>query len=262
MAQGRGRWLIGVPLGALVLALVLYACGGSSSSPAASAVVNPVAVSPFPGTPDASPATQISFLGPAGTHVVSIAVSGSRSGTHTGHLAAYSTGTGESFLPDRPFVPGEQVTVNAKVNVEGSVKVASTTFTIAHEATVSKSEFPNNSGDPQRGPVLAPPEPSATPSKLTVTTPPQPGAAPGDLFLAPYQGDGTSGPMIVNQQGQIVWFHALPPHDVATNFQVQSLSGSARAHLVAGACSRGRLRAGRRRHLQRLLPAHRHHLRR
>ena len=223
MARGWGRWLIGAPLVAAVLALVLYACGGSSS-PADSAVVNPVAVSPFPGTPDASPATQISFLGPTGTHVVSIAVSGSRSGAHAGHLAAYSTGTGESFLPAHPFVPGEQVTVNAKVDVEGAVKAASTTFTTAHQATVSKSEFPDNPGDPSAVTPYSP-EPSLTPSKLTITTPPQPGAAPGDLFLAPYQGVGTSGPMIVNQQGQIVWFHALPPHDVATNFQVQSYAG-------------------------------------
>ena len=70
-----------------------------------------------------------------------------------------------------------------------------------------------------------PPDPSLAPSKLTVTTPPQSGAAPGDLFLAPYQGSGTPGPMIVNQQGHLLWFHPLPPHLIATNFQVQSYEG-------------------------------------
>jgi len=221
MARGRGRWLAGVPLGAALLALLVSACGGSSAS---TAVVNPIAVSPFPGTPDASPVTQISFLGPPGTHVVSIAVSGSRSGAHPGRLAAYSTGTGESFLPSRSFSAGERVTVKAQVSIGGSVQAAATTFTIAHQAAVSHSEFPINPGDPHAVQHY-PPDPSLTPSTLTITTPARPGAAPGDLFLAPYQGDGTPGPMIVDQQGHLVWFHPLPPHEIATNFQVQPYQG-------------------------------------
>jgi len=57
---------------ALTMAMVLCACGEASSAssnapiPAAdvsAAAANPVAVSPLPGTEDASPATQISFLG-------------------------------------------------------------------------------------------------------------------------------------------------------------------------------------------------------
>ena len=67
--------------------------------------------------------------------------------------------------------------------------------------------------------------PTLTPSTLTITTPAQPGAAPGDLFLAPYQGKGSPGPMILNQQGQLIWFHPLPPHVVATNFHVQLYQG-------------------------------------
>ena len=72
-----------------------------------------VAVSPQPGTPDASPSTQISFLGGAGTKVSSVRVVGSQSGAHAGVLRAYSTGTGESFLPSHPFRAGEKVTVHA-----------------------------------------------------------------------------------------------------------------------------------------------------
>ncbi len=68
------------------------------------AASNPVTVSPLPGTADASPATQISFLGAAGTQVSDVSVVGSRSGAHTGRLQAYSTGTGESFLPAHPFL--------------------------------------------------------------------------------------------------------------------------------------------------------------
>ncbi len=237
------RRLAGLFACAALLAAVLSACGGSSSSPAdisapaaavpsplgvhasiAAASANPVTVSPLPGTADASPATQISFLGAPGAHVVSIAVSGSRSGSHSGRLQGYSTGTGESFLPAHPFQAGERVTVHAMVESGGPAQAATTTFTIASQAAVSESEFPDNPGDPHAVQHYLS-APALTPSTLTVTTPAQPGAAPGDLFLAPYQGKGSPGPMIVNQQGQLVWFHPLPGHDVATNFQVQQYQG-------------------------------------
>ena len=106
-------------LAALASPLALAACG--DSEPAHSAILdadpsasvaspNPVAVSPLPGTADASPRTQISFLGGRGTRVTRVRVVGSRSGAHTGVLRAYSTGSGESFLPAHPFLPGERVT--------------------------------------------------------------------------------------------------------------------------------------------------------
>jgi len=223
--QGGGR-LAGLPLGAAVLAVLLSACGVSSPAASTASTSNPVAVSPFDGTPDASPSTQISFLGPAGTHVVSIAVSGSRSGAHPGRLEAYSTGTGESFLPSHPFLAGERVTVTAQVQAggPGPAQAATTTFTVAHQDVVSQKEFPTNPGDP-RAVAHYRSAPTLTPSTLKVTVPAQAGAAPGDLFLAPYQGQGSPGPMIVDQQGRLVWFHPLPAHQVATNFQVQSYQG-------------------------------------
>ena len=60
---------------------------------------------------------------------------------------------------------------------------------------------------------------------MRITTPAKPGAAPGDLFLAPYQGQGSPGPMIADQQGNLVWFHPLPAGQEATNFQVQQYEG-------------------------------------
>jgi hypothetical protein len=220
-----GRRLAGLPLGAALVAVLLSACGGSSPAASTTAAgVGQLALSPFPGTPDASPTTQISFLGPAGTHVLSIAVTGSRSGAHSGHLAAYSTGTGESFLPAHPFLVGEHVTVSAQVQVAGSAHPVATTFTIARRASVSHSEFPTNPGDPHAVQHYRS-APTLTPSSLKVTVPARAGAAPGDLFLAPYQGQGSPGPMILDQQGQLVWFHSLPAYEVATNFQVQAYQG-------------------------------------
>jgi hypothetical protein len=224
-------------LAAISLAAALSSCGGGATSaslalgdPAAvaAAAANAVTVSPLPGTPDASPDTQISFLGGAGTKVASVSVVGSRSGTHAGRLQAFSTGTGESFLPSKPFLAGERVTVHAEVGAGtgggAPDQAVTTTFTIAHQATVSQVQFPLNPGDPHAVQhYLSAPE--LTPSTVTLTTPAKAGAASGDLFLAPYQGLGAPGPMIAEQDGALVWFHPLPPGDSATNFQVQSYEG-------------------------------------
>src|SRR5581483_4911188 len=67
---------------AVVTALVL--------TPAAHALT----VSPLPGTPDASPHTQISFLGVDARAISGLAVVGSRSGRHRGGLEAYASGAG------------------------------------------------------------------------------------------------------------------------------------------------------------------------
>jgi hypothetical protein len=224
-------------LAATLLAVALGSCGGSATSASialgdeasvAAAAANPATVSPLPGTPDASPSTQISFLGGAGTTVANVSVVGSRSGAHPGRLQAYSTGTGESFIPAKPFVAGERVTVHALVGVGTGGGVPNqpviTTFTIAHQASVSQVQFPLNPGDPHAVQHYRS-SPALTPSTVTLTTPARAGAAGGDLFLAPYQGLGAPGPMIAEQNGALVWFHPLPPHDAATNFQVQTYEG-------------------------------------
>ncbi len=222
---------------AAMLCVGLSACGGTGSSSAAlssltptadtaEAQANSVAVSPLPGTEDASPDTQVSFLGEAGTTVSNVSVVGSRSGNHAGKLERYSTGTGMSFIPNSPFQPGEQVAVHALVGVGPGTpeKPVTTVFTVAHQVSVSQAEFPNNPGDPHAIQHYAS-APTLTPSTVTLTTHAQPGATPGDLFLAPYQGEGSAGPMIAEQDGALVWFHPLPTGEEATNFQVQRYEG-------------------------------------
>jgi hypothetical protein len=211
-------------LAAAALAAALSSCGSSDPSSAsiafgdqaavAAAAANAVTVSPLPGTPDASPETQISFLGGAGTQVANVRVVGSRSGVHSGRLEAYSTGTGESFLPSKPFVPGERVSVHALAGTGTPDEAVATTFTIANQASVSQVEFPLNPGDPHAVQHYLS-APALTPSTVTLTTPAKAGAASGDLFLAPYQGEGTAGPMIAEQDGALVWFHPLPPGESA-----------------------------------------------
>ena len=223
----------GMAPAALAASVLLCACGGASSATSAAlsddaalaaAAANPVTVSPLPGTADASPATQISFLGGPGTEVAGIRVVGSRSGVHAGVLRAYSTGTGESFLPSHPFLAGERVTVDARVGPAGATEPASTTFTIAHQAAVSQKEFPINPGNPSDVQHYSS-APALTPSTVSISTPAKPGGSPGDLFLAPYQGQGSPGPMITDQSGNLVWFHPLAAGQAATNFQVQQYEG-------------------------------------
>ena len=223
-------------LGALALAVAAAAmsgCSGTSQHASApiqadasvrAAAANPVTLSPLPGTVDASPETQISFLGAHGTNVSGVRVVGSRSGPHAGVLRRFSTGSGESFLPTRPFLPAEQVTVDARVGGGRGVKPAHTSFTIATPAAVSEAEFPVEGGD-SRAVQSYSSAPGLTPSTLTITTPAQPGSTPGYLFLAPYQGQGSAGPMIVDQSGQLVWFHPLAAGQEAANFGVQRYGG-------------------------------------
>lgn len=218
-----------VAVAALVPAL--SACGDppaqvrlTPGSAAAEGHANPVAVSPLPGTEDASPQTQISFLGRGGTKVDFVSVVGSRSGPHAGRLERYSTGTGASYVLARPLTPGERVAVRALVGAGEPRHPVSTVFTVAHQAPVSQSEFPKTAGNPTAVQHYAT-DPYATPSTVTVRTPPQPGAAPGYLFLAPYQGFGSAGPMIAEQDGKLVWSHPLPSGYDATNFQVQRYQG-------------------------------------
>jgi len=234
-SSGRRRAIVlalaGTPLAALGCALALGACGGTSSADippverdAKVASANPVAVSPEPGTPDASPATQISFLGGPGTRVGSVTVKGSRSGSHSGVLRAYSTGTGESFIVSHPFQQGEHVTVHAQVVAGPDQGTVTTSFTIAHQYSPSQKQFPNNPGSSKDIQHYSS-APSLTPSTVRIYTHAKPGAASGDLFMAPYQGKGTPGPMITDQAGNLIWFHPLPSDEAATNFQVQQYEG-------------------------------------
>jgi hypothetical protein len=217
---------------ALAPAAILGCGGGSPHAPRSippeadvrAAAVNPVTVSPLPGTVDASPQTQISFLGAHGIRVSDVRVVGSRSGVHGGALRDFSTGTGESFLPLRPFLPGERVVVESRVGTGAPRSRAATSFIVASQAPVSEAEFPREPGDP-RAVQRYRSAPGLAPSTVTVTTPARRGATSGDFFLAPYEGEGSPGPMVVDQSGNLVWFHPLATGEQATNFGVQDYQG-------------------------------------
>ncbi|HWJ49596.1 MAG TPA: hypothetical protein VNR42_01170, partial [Solirubrobacteraceae bacterium] len=90
-----------------------------------------VTVSPGPETRDASATTQISLLGVPAGELTNVVVNGSRTGAHPGRLAAYSQGDGASFVPSKPFAPGETVSVHAELSEGGHTTPFAWSFTVA-----------------------------------------------------------------------------------------------------------------------------------
>jgi hypothetical protein len=182
-----------------------------------------VTVSPLPGSRDASPATQISFLGVPSRELSAISVVGSLSGRHAGRLAAYSQGDGASFLPARPFAEGERVTVRGRLRVGGTVRPLFDQFAVALQDPITSTPEPIHPGGPS-GVQGFRSRPDLRPPLLTVTVQ-SPAAEPGDMFVAPYTGPGQAGPMILDANGGLLWFKPLPTHTYATNLSVQEYRG-------------------------------------
>ncbi|MEA2216186.1 MAG: hypothetical protein QOK19_1747, partial [Solirubrobacteraceae bacterium] len=108
----------------LLCALVLL-CSASAAAGASA-----VSVSPLNGTPDASPFTQISFLGVPANQISRVSVNGSRTGRHSGRLSGYVSAPGASFLLSHPFTQGETVTASAVVGAKGHTQTVRTRFTV------------------------------------------------------------------------------------------------------------------------------------
>jgi hypothetical protein len=182
-----------------------------------------VTVSPLPGSRDASPQTQISFLGVPAADLSVLSVVGTRTGAHAGRLEAYSQGDGASFVLARPLAEGERVTVRARARINGSEQPLLDQFAVASEDVISSTPetiHPGSSAEVQSFRS----RPDLRPPLLTVTAA-SPAVQVGDEFVAPYSGPGQAGPMIVESDGTMVWFKPLPAYTSATNFRVQEYEG-------------------------------------
>ncbi len=220
----------GVPLQSATAALrwsvvarrvVLTAVLALALAPAARGAA-PVSVFPIPGSRLATPQTQITFRGLPTSQLGTIAVSGSRSGVHTGHVEADSDGRGGSFLPDHPFLPGEVVTVHTALNILDA-HGGSFSFTVEQPAGniyPPKRMFtpPRVSGDVRSFHSL----PDFHPATVRIDR--GRGLGP-DVFLTPMRGPLQWGPMIVDGAGRLVWFDPLQGKQWASNLQVQRYRG-------------------------------------
>jgi arylsulfotransferase ASST len=194
-------------------------------APSARAVSPAVSVFPSPGTKYNQPQTQITFRGVPASPIGQVTVLGSKSGTHAGTIEADSDGNGGSFLPSKPFAPGETVTVTTALNILHA-KNGEFSFGIANPA-----------GPIPYGPLPVVPAarggvqtyrtaPGLAPAAVDVTT----GNAPpsqGDMFVAPESGPKQNGPMILDASGNLVWFLPYPVREnrLVTDFRVQQLHG-------------------------------------
>jgi hypothetical protein len=183
-----------------------------------------VSVSPAPETDSANPATQISFLGDPVTEVRDVAVEGSRSGYHYGHVYGYYQGDGGSFVPEKPFVSDERVTVRALLGGPGSEHHVSFSF---HTATLYPSAEIKGFPNPPVAPSAVQSFVSAPGLKapvLSVTGPDRDPAA-GDVLMSTGPGPGQYGPLIYTPQGRLVWFGELPTGVAALGVTVQRYEG-------------------------------------
>jgi hypothetical protein len=184
-----------------------------------------VIVSPRAGTPDANPHTQISFLGAPASHLRHIVVTGSKTGVHRGRLAFYSTHEGASFLPARPFLPGERVTVRAKLVGYGLPRRIGTSFTVSSPYVLPlpkrRTQLPRTKTNVMRFHSRT----DLVPASVSVRTPAADPAL-GDLFVAPDAGPGQAGAMILAPSGQLVWFKPLPWGVKAFDLNVQTYHGA------------------------------------
>jgi hypothetical protein len=198
--------------------------GGSASSRGATSAAQNLDVLPFPGTPDAAPATNIDFPGVSPGQIGSVIAVGSRTGLHSGQLSAQPAGHGSAFHPTHAFSPGERVTVTVTLRTpaagtasgaEGSSRLC-WSFAIARPARLRYTQAAavhddlGLAGHPARNTTSAPrthsfvTEPRfhvpwfSMHGKDTDTT-------SGDIFLDT-QNSGQPAALFLNPRGELRWY--------------------------------------------------------
>ena len=211
-------------VGAVALLALLAAVASTVTS--GSGVNTPVAVYPSNRDHAASPTTQISFRGARPAALTGIEVEGKRSGKHEGELKAHSDGWGASFLPDEPFKQGEKVRVTADpdlIDAGGDNEIVFWTYKKAPPGTekVGKVNDPGGSTPfEQRFKT----EPDLRPPGVHVRRK-DPGVARGHVFLGVKAGKGQDGPMVMDDNGELIWFQQVPFNTSAFDVRAQEYDG-------------------------------------
>jgi len=200
-------------------------CAPASIDASARLPGTPLLVTPAPGGRDAMPQTQLSFLGAPASALSGLRVQGSQSGGHGGRLEPYSQRDGASFLPSRPFLPGETVTVSGAYSDGSASSPFSYSFVVGDPDPIARlPEDSTPAGAPgtvwhfRSAPGLAPAVLSVTKNSATARR-------DGDIFLAAYPGPGQSGPTIYDPSGRLVYFKPLPANTFAADVRVQRYRG-------------------------------------
>ncbi|HYH13320.1 MAG TPA: arylsulfotransferase family protein, partial [Thermomicrobiales bacterium] len=144
-------------------------------------------------------------------------MSGSISGGHSGILKDHADGDGVSYLPDAYFIPGELVTVQ----VEGVPDLEEVThnFGVVQPVPWVATPTERDTENPEVPPRAFRSRPDLRPPVMEIPTPPTDEVAPGLVMLAAMVVDGQNGAMILDDEGELIWF-SLP---VETTSQINDL---------------------------------------
>jgi hypothetical protein len=219
----RRRFIGGVGAGMAALA-----AGGVpiATAQVATATLAPGEVTVFPahGTRTASPATEISFRGVSAVELGEVTVIGSQSGSHFGVLMPHAGDAGVSFVPDAPFWPGERVTVQTVIPLRATPR-GSITFEVAVPAAPVATPVTGEVDLPASPPREFRSRLDLLPPAIEVTTPGA-GADEGLIFLGAKIENGQNGAMILDNEGELVWFAPLASEVAVSNdVRVQEYNG-------------------------------------
>ena len=208
-AAGAGAFAVAASSPLHSAARTAFAHGQSTSG---------VQVFPRHGTWTASPYTEISFRGVATEDLGAVTVIGSESGGHSGVLLPHSDGDGVSFVPDARFQPGELVTVEADVPLERSSD-GPLSFGVVQPAPTVPTPDERVTDAPETPPRTFRSRPDLLPPVMDVTVSAG-GTAPGLVFLSASIPEGQNGAMILDDNGELVWF-APPNSDLDKHYDVR-----------------------------------------
>ena len=182
-----------------------------------------IQVFPAPGTVTASPRTQLTFRGADLDSLQPIEVVGSLSGIHSGVPLYHSDGNGTSWLLDFAFHPGEEVTVKTRLDIAGA-DAGNYSFTVCTPRLLAAN--PGRNKKPIEGQIHEfRSRPGLAPTVIEAIVHGE-GLAPGYIFVATKEGAGRNGAIILDEQGQPVWFFPVEvPIDQILDFRVQELNG-------------------------------------
>jgi hypothetical protein len=190
-------------------------------------------VQPFPGTPDASPGSDVSFPALTPGELRSVAVIGSRSGLHPGRLHALPDGRGTAFTPAQPFQSGERVSVRALLRsraagtASGAPGATRLSFSFSVAAPIcmqgQKSTFVRHDIIDSDGFTRTYHSARSIHPPIDTMSGSDPDPGSGDIF-ADAENSIQAGPLIFDPQGRLVYFQPLQ-QSAAFNVQVQQYQG-------------------------------------
>ena len=164
-------------------------------------------VFPSPGSQFASHQTQISFRGPVPESFGPMYATAAGSGEHSGTIVLHSDNNGFSWFPDFAFHPGETVTLHTRLDIIGGDE-GNFSFTCAPSiegrarGDRAKPAEDKNVRKFRTRPGLVPPR--------VETEIHNDALEPGYIFLSVIQGQGQNGALIIDNDGEPIWFQ--PAH--------------------------------------------------